>query len=368
MEKLKLLSPLVAAQVNYVLTHSEIPVKVEEIWCSGKQSADDRLSLMIPFCLDYIKWDLIFNNNNSKPPDFIFSQEDDPFFFVDDSTELTLSRWNSNDPSSLFRILNHLRVLYNLYQRNKVSRLDDDRLQFEISTIHQREGIQVCMTSGSDKVDEVKFAVPLLDTDLNKLVHGCPWKHQQKIYLQVIFPIRRKYSSAPAAPRIKLVCSSELKSLFSIEDVKLPPWLDGMCLAEYLPIIEDNLMSQIVEAVASIGCRRRFIEGLTHLFGRPLEADPVFCRKATFFASSGVFAFLVHLSLSTQFPKQQPVLVLQSSQHFNSQGIPVMYPPLVDYPWSPRWDEAKMAERIFEFLAEECTEFKRYCNDHNTSK
>lgn len=44
---------------------------------------------------------------------------------------------------------------------------------------------------------------------------------------QVIFPVAKKYSLAPA-PRIKLVASSELRTFFSIEDVKLPPWLDGM--------------------------------------------------------------------------------------------------------------------------------------------
>jgi len=34
--------------------------------------------------------------------------------------------------------------------------------------------------------------------------------------------------SAPSAPRLKLVSSSELKALYSIDDVKLPPWLNGM--------------------------------------------------------------------------------------------------------------------------------------------
>lgn len=34
--------------------------------------------------------------------------------------------------------------------------------------------------------------------------------------------------SVPSAPRLKLVSSPELKAVFSIDDVKLPPWLDGM--------------------------------------------------------------------------------------------------------------------------------------------
>lgn len=46
--------------------------------------------------------------------------------------------------------------------------------------------------------------------------------------VQVIFPVGRKYMSASAAPRLKLVSSPELKALFSIEDFRLPAWLDGM--------------------------------------------------------------------------------------------------------------------------------------------
>ncbi|KAF9617340.1 hypothetical protein IFM89_035321, partial [Coptis chinensis] len=208
------------------------------------------------------------------------------------------------------------------------------------------------------------------------------------VFSQVIFPVSRKYSPAPSAPRLKLVCSSELKALFSIDDIKLPAWLDGMCMAEYLPIIEDKLKSQLVEAGASIGARKCFIEALTPLFGRPLEADSMFCWKATFFASFGSLRFWCTLLYQPSFlsnnqlwcfkvlshcgplvpillPDQVTVVILQ---HFNSQGTPVMSPPLIDYPWSPRWDVSKMAERIFDFLVEECMEFKKYCNDARVLK
>lgn len=366
--------PLIAAQLNYLVSKSPLSVKVDQIWsgCNNPNprppQLGDRFTLLIPFCLDYLKWDVLFNAHNPLiPPDIIFAPEDHAFHPLSitnsESLRSCLSDWNCKDPTRLLLLIHQLRILYNTHQMNTIAKLNDERLKFEISTIHSRKGIEVYMNTGLNKVDEVKFALPLLDIDLNKLVHGCPWKHQQEIHLQVIFPFSKIFSAAPTAPRIKLVCSSELKMLFSVDDVKLPPWLDGMCMAEYVPIIEDNLKSQIVEAVASIGARRRFIEALPLLFGRPLEADPVFCRKATVFASSGTFTFLVHFSLSTQFPKQQPVLVLQSSQHFNSRGAPVMSPPLVDYPWSPRWEEPKMAERIYEYLVEECLDFKKYCND-----
>lgn len=46
--------------------------------------------------------------------------------------------------------------------------------------------------------------------------------------MQVVYPILRKYESTPSAPRLRLVSSSDLKALFTVEDVKLPPWMDGM--------------------------------------------------------------------------------------------------------------------------------------------
>ncbi|OAY77854.1 BRCA1-A complex subunit BRE [Ananas comosus] len=357
------LPPQIAAQLNYLLSHSPLPFKVDQIWSGCKNGRfSDRFSLLVPFCLDFVKWDVIYNALfPAAAPDFVFAPDDDGFRPLGgggkgggapaENSSSSLCDWNCRDPARLLAVVHELRDSYAQYQKKRVEELDDARLKFEISTILSREPA------------EVKFAVPLLDLDFDKLVREYPWKHQQKIFLQVVYPVSRSYSSIPSAPRIKLVSTSDLKALFSIEDVKLPPWLDGMCMAEYLPTVEDNLKVQVVEAVASIGQRRRFIEALSPLFGRPLEADPVFCRKATVLAISGVFTFLIHFSIPIQFPKQQPILTLQSSQHFNSQGTPILSPPINDYPWSPRWDPAKMVERIFDFLVDECLNFKKYCND-----
>ncbi|XP_057973167.1 uncharacterized protein LOC131161434 [Malania oleifera] len=367
--------PIIGAQLTYLLTHSPLSIKVDHMWSGSKaHGLLDRFTLLIPFCLDYLRWDVIYNAQCPlAAPDIVFAPEDEtfrPFRATSEgdgdsnkSPKNIICDWNSKDPSRLLSLILELRDQYRAYQRKRAGEVDDDRLKFEISTILPREGIEMYMSSGIDKPEEVKFAVPLLDIDINKMVMGCTWRHQQKINLQVIFPVGRKYSSAPTAPRLKLVASSELKALFSIEDVKLPPWLDCMCMAEYLPNLEDSLQGQILDAVSLIEHRRRFIEALATVFGRPVEADPIFCRKATFLAASGVFTFLVHFQFPTQFPKQQPALTLQSSQHFNGQGAPIKSPLVTDFPWSPRWEPLLMAERIFDFLVEECLNFKKYCNE-----
>ncbi|KAG2614235.1 hypothetical protein PVAP13_4KG377203 [Panicum virgatum] len=279
------LAPLVAAQLSYLLSHSKLPIRVGQIWSgchNGRHS--DRFTLSIPFCLDYVHWDFVYNALSPMvAPDVVFGQDDEGFQPLVDYADAgndksCLARWDYRDPRGLFALVHELRELYIECHKKQVAKVDDARVTFELSTVLTKEGIEVCMVPSADRPDEVKFAVPLLDVDFNfnKLVPGCPWRLPQKIHLQVIFPISRSssYSSVPSAPRLKLISTSDLKSLFSVEDVKLPPWSNGMCLAEYLPALEESLNLLVVEASASIGARRRFIEALAPTFGRPIEADP----------------------------------------------------------------------------------------------
>ncbi|KAL2895475.1 BRISC and BRCA1-A complex member 2 [Bienertia sinuspersici] len=331
--------PIIAAQLNYLLSHSPFSIKVEQMWSALKLTLgliDLRCSY--PFAsissngISYLMWRVRYLHQ-------------------------------IKDPSRLLSFILQLRELYSAYQWKRVGDVDDDRVKFEISTMLSREGIEMSLSSGVEKPEEVKFAVPLLDRSINTMVPGCPWRQQQKIYLQVIYPIGRKFQSAPSAPRLKLISTPELSSLFSVEDIKLPTWLNGMCMAEYLPALEETVQKQILEAVSLIGVRRHFIETLPTFFGRPLEADPIFCRKATFLVANGVFTFLVHCLIPFQFPKQQPILILQSSQHFNTQGVPVRSAAMSEYPWSPRWEPSEMASRIFDVLIEESPNFKKICNE-----
>ncbi|KAK4778554.1 hypothetical protein SAY86_006082 [Trapa natans] len=366
----------IASQLSYLMNHFSQAIKVEQAWCGSKNHSGvlDRFTLCIPYCLDYIKWDIIYNAEFPlSAPDVVFGPEDEhfhPFRLTSgqggeemNPLKSVLSNWSYKDPTRLFVLIQELRNEYILYQQKRAGAVDDDRLMFEIDTIMSREGIEILVSSGPEKPEEVKFAVPLLDMDINKMVRGCSWRHIQKIHLQAVYSVPKRYMSSPSAPRLKLVSTPELKTLFSVEDVKLPSWVSGMCMAEYLPHLEESLRGQIREAVASIDVRRCFIEALAPLFGRPLEAEPIFCRRATFLVASGVFSFMVHFSIPTQFPRQQPGLMLMSSQHFSSQHVPIKSAVRTDYPWSPRWEPSQMAERLFDFLVDEGMNFKKYCNE-----
>ncbi|KAH9325713.1 hypothetical protein KI387_005891, partial [Taxus chinensis] len=276
---------------------------VDKVYTGSKGSHyADRFSLLIPCCLDYVKWDVVYNCQYPlAAPDIIFGPDDEsfqPLSVTGEGQEISqsvwkiLCDWKIKDASGLLQLLLELRHLYMGYQRKRVEELDDPRLKFEISTIIPREGVEICLLSGADNSEEVKFAVRIVDLDLSKHVSGCLLRQQQQIFLQVIFPVRKRQSALSSTPHLKLVASTALKDLFDVEDMKLPTWVDGMCMAEYIPTLEENLKAQMSEAITSVNLRRAFIEALVQHFGRPLEADTVFCRRVSILAATGPFTFL----------------------------------------------------------------------------
>lgn len=328
----------------------------------------DRYSVLVPCCLDHIKWDILFNNEHPLyAPDIIFRPEDENFqaaLLADENLMnanvvwSNLQDWNIRDSSKLFTLIAELRSLYLQYQRRLVEQVNDPRVRFEIGTLSSMPGLEMCLVTVADKPYEVKFAVPLfqVDCELAKV------RHQEVIHLQVIYPVKIGQSWNLSAPQLKLFAPPTVREVFDVEDVKLPTWPDEMCISEYLPSLKERIKRQVQEAYTSVTLRKYFIENLFVPFGRPIEADTVYGRKVSVIASSGYFVFLVHFALSSQFPKQQPAVTLQSCLHFDNYGKPIMR-TYKDYPWSPRWETSEMVQRIFDFVVEESTNFKKYCND-----
>lgn len=367
---LKDLSPLHAIQTQVLLNGSgSLQFQVENVrkGFPGARYAD-RYSLLVPCCLDHIKWDIVFNSEQPwHAPDIVFPAEDEKFqvaLLADDNLVNArtawgiLQDWSPKDSSKLLTLVSELRSLYLQYQRGLVEQVDDQRVRFEIGTLSSMRGLEMCLVKIGDKPHEVKFAVPLIqvDCELEKV------KHQEIIKLQVIFPVKIGQAWSLAVPHLKLFAPSTVREIFDVEDVKLPIWPDGMCISEYVPSLQEKLKRQVHDACISVSARKAFIESLVTPFGRPLEADTVYGRKVSVLASSGLFVFLVHFTLSVQFPKQQPAITLQSCLHFDNIGKPIMM-SYKDYPWSPRWELSEMVQRTYDFIVEESNIFKKYCND-----
>ncbi|MCO5554500.1 hypothetical protein L7F22_008029 [Adiantum nelumboides] len=278
---LKDLSPLHATQTQVLLNGSgSLQFQVENVrkGFPGARYAD-RFSVLVPCCLDYIKWDIIFNIEHPlHAPDIIFPPEDEKFqaALLDNETLVNahvmwtnLQDWNMRDSSKLFTLVADLRSLYMQYQRRLVEQVDDSRVRFEIGTLSSMPGLEMCLVTVADKPCEVKFAVPLLqvDCELGKV------RHQEVIHLQVIFPVKLGQSWNLSAPQLKLFAPATVREVFDVEDVKLPTWPDEMCISEYLPSLKERIKRQVQEAYASVTLRKNFIENLCMPFGRPIEAD-----------------------------------------------------------------------------------------------
>lgn len=139
------------------------------MWGGGKNPGLlDRFTLVIPFCLDNIKWDVIYNAVYPlMAPDIIFGPEDEnfrPYHSLGDEadTKNALTDWNNKDPSRLLSLILELRELYMAYQRKRVGDVDDDRLKFEFSTMLPREGIEYFLSSGIDKSSQKRLNFPYL--------------------------------------------------------------------------------------------------------------------------------------------------------------------------------------------------------------
>jgi hypothetical protein len=158
--------PLIADQLHYLLNHSPDSIKIANVWSGNKINPKilDRFTLVIPYCLETIKWDVIYNSEYAMdPPDFVFGPDDEDFvpckcsaIAPDDdqisSLEKALSEWDHEDSTRLLVIIQGLRDQYVAYQRRRVGQVDDDRVKFEISTVLTRKGIEMQMASGVDKV------------------------------------------------------------------------------------------------------------------------------------------------------------------------------------------------------------------------
>eukprot|EP00850_Spirogloea_muscicola_P003490 SM000014S00278 [mRNA] locus=s14:461375:464562:+ [translate_table: standard] len=240
-----------------------------------------------------------------------------------------LRAWTAADASLLLRLVLALRAMYVQHQRRLVEAVTDPRVKFEISTVGELDGVEMCLIgSTGEGGGEVQFAAPLHEVNLGPLLAATsaavPKYSQPRLTLQVKFLL---HSLAP--PQINLLGPALISEALNVADLSLPAW---------------TLDMQVQEANASVEVRRSFIAALPRVFGRPLETDTI------------------HISLPTQFPKLPPALTLQSSQHFDSSGKPItkLYD---DLPWSPRWDVQEMVRRTWSFIVEENVLFKKLCTD-----
>lgn len=382
------LHPEIHAQVAALKDFKEVDFRVEDIR-KGSEQADhaDRFTLVIPCCLERLRWHVVYNVAHlGLPPDIIFPLDDASFQpLVAPAGDAAggppegargqwslLRDWSTGDRNRLLRLVLDLRMQYMKHQRRLVEAVDDLRIRFEISTLSNLKGLEMCLVPSLEKPEEVQMEVPLTGVDIvplatilggslgRTLLSELQGPGAAHLHLLVRFVLARPGQKAPP-PQLRLLAPQRVLEAFALVDSKMPGWTDSTCLMEYVPVLQQQLQEQVQEAKQAVELRKAFISALLPCFGRPLEADLVNFRHVSVFLTSGTLMFLVHFYLPITFPKQQPSLVLQSTQHFDTQGRPIASRPYGDFPWSPRWEAGEMARRICDFIVSETTNFRRLC-------
>ncbi|CAI5461639.1 unnamed protein product [Closterium sp. Yama58-4] len=378
----KPLEPSIAAQVAVLCSFPKVGFQVRDVRCGWEDAQfADRFTVHVPCGWDKLEWYVQFNGSRPwDPPDVIFHSSPDglcfqPLLFPggagsEGSSWGLLKDWQHNDSYRLLRLLLHLRALFLQQQRQQAEAVEDGRVKFELSTLAQQVrgqhtgaadgcwGVLVqpspqaaggCGGGGGGVAG--KWIGGVL-----RGAGGCWWVAvgcwcQGESNLRIKFPISGSNNSAngkASTPQLKLGGPPLLLSLLGFPETKLPAWTDSMCTVAYLPELAAFIHQRLDSAVSSMQSRADFISALpAQLFS-----------QTTLFVSANSCICLVRIALPPSFPQQQPSITLQSIHN-----RPVASEPISNFPWSPRWSPAQMAQRLCSFLEDESVAFKRFCID-----
>ncbi|UYV82974.1 BRE [Cordylochernes scorpioides] len=295
------------------------------------------------------------------PPDFIFDQN-----FRPNIAELeSLRNWQCEDPSSLHKVL---KQLLEQYRRREVNLLETySRLQFEYSSLLHLTPEQDVEVALNHKVEpERPSLLPdptpsglLLNTALPHCrkfavwfaIHGIicvvpNWQDNPGKDSALLLVLFHNPEANGITPRLML--SPRVENAFAGHSShRIPHFAPGECLIDYVPKICDLLKDRLKHVVESFEKRKEFVSAFLSHFGRSVveyDAESFFFIVLLFEWRD--FYFILHITLTHQFPAVKPIFTFQSIYHTNKQGEPYTH-TYSEYPFSPRWSGNEMAERTW---------------------
>jgi len=165
----------------------------------------------------------------------------------------------------------------------------------------------------------------------------------------------------PEGSRItpQLYLSSRIEmALGGLSSLHLPSFPSGSCLMDYVPVVADLLQDRLSAISFTYEKKKEYLAALCYrLANAMLEFDAVSLSHASFLLEIRDFYFLLHVSVPMNFPRDQPVFVLQSVYHA-SYGRPFKI-RCEEYPYSPRWDPSEMVDRACLYIITNIEVFQR---------
>ncbi|KAK0052201.1 BRCA1-A complex subunit BRE [Biomphalaria pfeifferi] len=325
------------------------PLKIVDA-CSGSQSLNmtenaDRLKLRIPYAQQVLIWEVIFDVNNWKePPDFIFDDADDFYPPLDKINSFILWDWKNQE--SLAAVVAELLELYKEHHLERAGTNINLQRHFRSLLAESPRDLQVIVNKNEKGLSTVNVLVKLEVTFESLppyLQQGKPGPHSAVLHA---------YLSNPDASYIKtqLFLSPAVENAFGgPTSLHIPAFQQGVLLGEYLVLIKQLLVNQILLVTKYYEKRKDFILAFVNHFGKSvLEYDVEAFNKIVLLFEWNDFFFTFTVELPFHFPDDRPTFFFKSIYH--NQNKKPYTEKHTHFPYSPRWSGNEMAKRTSDFI------------------
>ncbi|XP_038075430.1 BRISC and BRCA1-A complex member 2-like [Patiria miniata] len=365
MDVLDFLDPQVGKYVDALLRENNVGVCGGPLYVSdpktgrhtiAKKHCCDRFKIQIPYAGNTVTWQVIFDSMHpSDPPDFIFTDQD--LGFMPEVEEIkSLVNWDAEDTKSLTLVIRELLGTYKEHQR----KLLGDRLQFEYNSLLETgkfTDIEVYHSRKTARGPTIVNFLIRLPVDFSNipefLVKDNPG--EDAAILLVSFQNQEATKVSPQlylSPRVEHVLGGSAS-------LRIPAFQNGGCLMDYVPNVCQLLENMVDQIVKGFQKRKEYISAFLSHYGRAiLEYDAETFNRISLLLDHSDFYCILHISIPTFFPRDQPHFELQSIYNMTTYGK-LISAIVKEYPYSPRWSGNEMAERARVFLDQWIPEFKR---------
>ncbi|XP_012269010.1 BRISC and BRCA1-A complex member 2-like isoform X2 [Athalia rosae] len=329
-------------------------VEASNVTSSCGKEKGDRFHLSIPYAGKRLVWSVFFNSLCPElGPDFLFNDDtflDDPDLDTIIRHVPSLAHWDVTSDDALLMVIIELLMYYKQHQIELLGK-QGERLQFEYSTLVSAteicaEDLEVVLLPSGLRPIEARFLIRMA-MDFSKLPERSTHQDDEAMLL-VTF-------NGPDWNRItpELYLSKSLEEAFGGQAaLHIPPFISTKCLMDYVPEVKRVINEKIILLATCFEKRKSFIAALLLLKrGSIIEYDAVESSQATLLFEYRDFYCMVHFKLPPAFPKEAPLIVLQSIYHMTSMGT-LFCQTVEDLPFSHRWTPFEMVTKALNHIVE----------------
>nr|CAB3225058.1 BRCA1-A complex subunit BRE-like [Phallusia mammillata] len=320
----------------------------------------DMFSVAIPFAGEILRMQIIFDGTNqAAAPDIMLPDYED---FDPEYDEIkSLVKWDRTDESCLLKAIQDIMGMYKEHHRKKCSVLDD-RFSSELAELYASEykNIEVCLKrADKNGVRRIVNILIQIDVDTSSLDDSDSPPPDIFIHSPLLL-IKNDFEANKVVPLLYL--PARIEYLFGGRGSLTPPvHTPGISFLTYTNKMKEKLQDTIKLLSESHDKRREYVAAFLSLFtGHSVEYDAKSFHKISLIFCHQTFFFLIHVTLSRFFPRDQPSITFQSAYHLNKKNQ-LFQLSSCDYPYSPRWPGPEMAKRTKSFILDKIGAFKESC-------